>query len=253
MNVTTSSTVVKGIDNTSAMPLYAQVSALLRERITSCEWPAGEQIPTETELCKAYRTSRITIRQALALLVREGLIVRGRGKGTFVRDARLTAAPRSVSSFSTEITALGMKPGSRIINVRVIPASPDCAAEMDLDAGTQLLRVRRLRTADDKPIGIQTALLVASRFEGLKSLLTNDVSLYGVIREHFGIIPSGATEVFKASGVTGDDAELLECEPDLHAFKVTRVTYDARGIFEYTTSIMRGDRYQIRIALQNPQ
>jgi len=251
MSIATLSTVVKGVDNTSAMPLYAQVSALLRERIARSEWPTDEQIPSETELCQAYLVSRTTIRQALALLVRDGLIVRGRGKGTFVRDARLTAAPRSVSSFSTEITELGMKPGSRIINIRSIPASPDIAAEMDLAGGAQLLRVRRLRTADDKPIGIQTALLVVSRFQGLKSLLTDGVSLYEVIKENFGVIPSGATEIFKVSGVSRGDSELLECEPGLHAFNVTRVAYDAHGIFEHTTSILRGDRYQIRIALQN--
>ncbi len=197
MKSSRSSPVVENIDGTSALPLYVQVSTLLRGRIARGEWPAGEQIPTETELCDAYDVSRITVRQALALLVRDGLIVRGRGKGTFVRDARLTAAPRSVSSFSTELTDLGMKPGSRIISIGTVPASTRIAAEMDTPVGTQLLKLRRLRAGDDKPIGIQTTLLIASRFEGLQPLLANDVSLYGVIKESFGVIPSVSTEVFK--------------------------------------------------------
>lgn len=239
------------IDPSSPIPRYLQLTASFRERITSGEWSRGAQIPTETELCEAYDVSRTTVRQALALLERDGLLVRGRGKGTFVRDPSLTIAPRSVTSFSAELRDLGMRPGSRILATTVVAASEEMAAELDIEAGTELISLRRLRTADGRPIGIQHTLLIAARFSGLAGLLSDDSSLYQVLQDYYGVAASGATEVFKVAAVSGEDAKLLDCEPGQPAFHVVRVAFDDHGVYERTFSILHGDRYQIRIALHN--
>lgn len=241
----------KRVDITSPVPYYLQICESLRARILAGEWARGAQIPTEAELCEAYDVSRVTVRQALALLVRDGLLVRGRGRGTFVKEANLTAAPRSVSSFSAELRELGMKPGSRILHTEIVPAAPEIAAEMDVEVDSELISIRRLRTADGLPIGVQNTLLVASRFEGLLDVLQDSASLYQVMQDYYGVVASGATEVFKVTAVDEDDAVLLDCEPGQLAFEVTRVTFDERGVYERTLSVLHGDRYQIRIALQN--
>lgn len=240
---------VKRIDTSSALPYYAQLYAILKARITGGEWAAGHRLPSEPELCALYDVSRITVRQALALLAQDGHITRGRGKGTFVRDTRLTAAPRTVSSFSSELHALGMKPGSRVLDVRRITASAALAEEMNLEPGVDVVHVRRLRLADDRPIGVQTATLPAARFPGLEGLLGDDVSLYSILRDYFGVVGTGASETFKASTVGRADAALLECKPTTPAFDVTRISFDDEGVFEHTASLLRGDRYEIRIAL----
>jgi DNA-binding GntR family transcriptional regulator len=239
------------IDLSSPIPLYIQLSGSFRERITSGEWSRGVQIPTEAELCESYDVSRTTVRQALALLERDGLLMRGRGKGTFVRGPSLTVAPRSVSSFSAELRDLGMTPGSRILATSVVAASADVAAEFDIAVGTELISLRRLRTADDRPIGIQHTMLLAERFSGLPGLLADDSSLYQVLQDYYGVAASGATEVFKVTAVSHEDAKLLDCEPGQPAFQVVRVTFDDNGVYERTFSILHGDRYQIRIALHN--
>jgi GntR family transcriptional regulator len=237
------------IDTSSALPYYAQLYAILKARITGGEWPAGHRLPSEPELCALYDVSRITVRQALALLARDGHITRGRGKGTFVRDTRLTAAPRTVSSFSSELHDLGMKPGSRILEVRRTEAPAALAEEMRLEPGVEVIVVRRLRLADDRPIGIQTASLPAARFPGIEGLLGDDVSLYEILRDYFGVVGAGATEIFKASTVGRASAGLLECPPSAPAFEVTRISFDNEGVYEHTASLLRGDRYEIRIAL----
>lgn len=239
------------VDVSSGVPYYLQISEFLRERILSGEWPRGSQIPTEAELCDAYDVSRITIRQALALLVRDGLLVRGRGRGTFVREPNLTAAPRTVSSFSTELRELGMKPGARILSSKTVAADPETAAEMELEVGAELISIRRLRTADDRPIGIQDTLLDAARFDGLLDVLGESASLYQVLRDYYGVVATGAVEVFRVTAVTRADAQLLDCKVGQPAFQVSRLTFDERGIFERTSSVLHGERYQIRIALQN--
>lgn len=241
----------KRVDTSSPVPYYVQICESMRARIRSGEWPWGSQIPTEAELCDAYEVSRITVRQALALLVRDGLLVRGRGKGTFVREPNLTAAPRTVSSFSTELRELGMKPGAHILASTTITADPEIAAEMELDIGAPLISIRRLRTADDRPIGIQDTLLDAARFEGLTKVLGESASLYEVLKDYYGVVATSAVEVFKATGIGRADAKLLECRVGQPAFEVTRLTADDHGIFERTSSVLHGERYQIRIALQN--
>lgn len=239
------------VDQSSPLPFYRQVSQSVFDRIHAGEWAWGERLPSESELCEAYQVSRITIRQALALLVQDGLVVRSRGKGTFVRGPFLTAAPRSVSSFTAELRDLGMKAGSRILKVQTATAREEVAAEMGLAVGRPVVRIRRLRTADGRPIGIQDTLLVADRFPGIASKLTDESSLYSILRDVYGVIPTHAVEVFRSTGIRKADAAVIECDPGQPAFEVTRLSYDDSGIFERTHSVLHGDRYQIRIALTN--
>ncbi|WP_052436927.1 GntR family transcriptional regulator [Georgenia sp. SUBG003] len=240
-----------GLDPDSAVPLYAQLEAVLLRRVEAGEWPAGAQIPTESQLCEAYGVSRVTVRQALGRLARRGLLSRGRGRGTFVRDARLTAGARSVSSFSAELSERGMRPGSRLLDVGDVPATPEVAAALDREPGTALHQIRRVRLGDGLPIAVQTSLLVAERFPGLEAHLADDVSLYQVLRTRYGTAPVEATEVFRVTGIPKDVAPLLGVGRGAHGFHATRVTYDGREAFEHTTSYLRGDRYEIRLSLRN--
>ncbi|MFH5823630.1 GntR family transcriptional regulator [Georgenia sp. AZ-5] len=250
--MSTSAGVTQGVDTASMVPLYVQVEELLLRRITSGEWEPGRRIPTEQELCVAYGVSRVTVRQALARLVRRGLLSRARGRGTFVRDHRLTATARSVSSFSQELGALGKRPGAHVLGVDTVAASADVAAAMEREPGTELFRLRRVRTADGRPIAVQTSLLVAELFPGLPGRVREDGSLYEVLATHYAVVPVEAVEVFRVLGVPSSLAPLLEVPRGSHAFSVTRVTYDGRGAFEHTSSVIRGDSYEIRLALRNP-
>lgn len=244
--------VARRISPSSAVPFYLQLEELLLGRISSGEWPPGGQIPTESELCEQYRVSRVTVRQALARLVQRGLLSRGRGKGTFVRDSRVTASARSVSSFSTELNALGMKPGARLLGIDRVKASDAVADAMHRDPGTELFRLRRLRTADGQPIAVQTSLLVAEMFPGLEEKVTDNTSLYEVLASEYGIGPVEAIEVFRVAGVPRDLAPLLEVARGSHAFYVVRVSFVGPAAFEHTTSFIRGDRYEIVLPLRNP-
>jgi GntR family transcriptional regulator len=244
--------VVPRISPSSAVPFYLQLEELLLRRVSSGEWPPGGQIPTESELCELYGVSRVTVRQALARLVQRSLLTRGRGKGTFVRDSRVTANARSVSSFSTELVGLGMKPGAQLLGIDRVQASDEVAAAMNRDPGTELFRLRRLRTADGQPIAVQTSLLVAEMFPGLDGKVSDNNSLYELLGSDYGVSPVEAMEVFRVAGVPRDLAPLLEVARGSHAFHVVRVSFAGPAAFEHTTSFIRGDRYEIRLPLRNP-
>ncbi|MER7504130.1 GntR family transcriptional regulator [Nonomuraea pusilla] len=244
---------MKGLDPTSGVPLYLQVERSLRHRIDTGEWVAGAQLPSEEELGRHYEVSRVTIRQAVARLVDRGLLVREQGRGTFVRDTSLTAGARGVTSFTTELAELGHASGAKVLEQTVVTAAEcDLPPEMGLRPGDRLLRLRRLRTDSARPVGVQTALLPLDRFPGLDGLDFGDRSLYTTLRERYGLVPREAIETFTVGGVLDEDASTLGVAPGAHAFYVERLTFDAHGPFEYVRSVMRGDRYQVRLALRNP-
>ena len=74
----------KTIDRDSKQKLYVQIYSIIKDKIETGEWPAGNQIPTEDDLCKMYDVSKVTVREAIQELVREGCLKRQQGKGTFV-------------------------------------------------------------------------------------------------------------------------------------------------------------------------
>ena len=234
----------------SRLPLYYQVEEDMKRRIATHEWKVGEQIPTETELCVKYRASRVTIRQAVANLVSQGLVTRERGRGTFVRQPKVAAGMRGLTSFTEEMRGLGLSAGARVLETRREPASVDVAGKLRIEPGNELVVVKRVRLGDAAPIGIQTAHLVAARFPGLVEAELDGVSLYQYLRERYWLQPREAEEIFEVGPASKDVARLLECRTGYCCFLVERITYDDDGPFEYVTSVMRGDRYRIQLGLR---
>jgi GntR family transcriptional regulator len=99
------------------------------------------------------------------------------------------------------------------------------------------------------PIGIQASHLPEARVPGLLADAANVQSLYGWLREHCGITPVKAKEVYRVGRVAETDADLLQLTAGTPAFEVERIAYDTRGPFEYALSTMRADRYEIRSTL----
>lgn len=241
------------VSRSSPLPLYHQVEVDMRQRIESGEWRRGEQIPTEAELCTIYGASRITIREAVRRLTEDGLLVRRRGSGTFVREARITAGARGLTSFTEEMAALGLRGESRVLSVAVQASSAPVSDRLGLSAGAEVVTIRRLRLVDGTPMGIQCAYLPAERFPGLDAIDLGVGSLYTVLADRYGVAPVEAEETFEVAPIRAADARLLQVAAGACAFRVERVTYDERGAFEFVTSIMRGDRYQVRIGLRLQQ
>lgn len=238
----------------SPVPMHYQVERDMRERIESGVWQPGEMVPGEMELCALYGVSRTTLRQAISVLVDEGLIVRERGKGSFVRSSMITAGSRGLTSFSDEMAVIGMRAGARVLSIKQEAASAEMAKRLRLQAGDPLVVVRRVRFANDDTIGIQTAYLSASRFPGLEEADLTDQSLYKYLEEHYGVVVAEAEEIFSVRAITGQNAQLLSVSDNTCGFYVERLTFDGtKEPFEFVTSILRGDRYRVQLYLRAPR
>lgn len=241
----------RSVDRSRPEPLYLQVEVALRERMLRGEWRPGTKIPSEEQLCKDYGVSRVTMRQAIRTLVEDGYLERARGRGTFVREPTLTAGVRGLNSFSEEMRALGLDPGGRVLAIDVVRAEEVVAERLGIEIDDRVVRLRRLRTGDGKPIGVQTTCLPAIRFPGLESVDLTDRSLYAVLEQRYGVSMTEAHETFWVTRIGRSDAELLQVSRGACAFRVERVASDEQSAIEFTASLMRGDRYRIQWVLRS--
>jgi GntR family transcriptional regulator len=230
-------------------PLWHQTERALRALIADGAWPDGAQLPNEGKLGEMLGVSRITMRHALRNMEEYGLLRREQGRGTFVRSSTVIAGVRGPTSFTQEMADRGLAVGSRILGLEAIPADNAIASALEVREGTEVYKIRRLRSGGGQPIGIQTAYLLAKRTPGLLDISGSIPSLYATLRDRFGLTPQSALEIYRVGAVSEIDAGLLEVAPGSPAFIVHRITSDTRGPYEFTVSTMRGDRYEIRSKL----
>ena len=240
------------VSRSSRLPLYYQVEQDMRSRIRRGEWKTQQQIPTESELCDLYDTSRITVRQAVRELISDGLLSPLRGKGTFVNEPSVTAGEGGLNSFTQATLGLGQTAGTLVLEQFLSRASPEVARQLRIDPGDDVVEIKRLRLGDSTPIGIQTAHLVGRRFPGLEDAPLSGASLYEYLRGHYSVRPQTWEETFRVGRASRRDARLLECASGFCCFFGERTTSDEEGVFELTYSVMRGDRYQVHLSVREP-
>ncbi|MEM3265263.1 MAG: GntR family transcriptional regulator [Candidatus Micrarchaeaceae archaeon] len=238
---------LKFLDESDPLPLYYQLKVLLKERIDK-EWKSGSKIPTENELAKFYGTSMMTVRQAIGLLVNEGLLIRKQGKGTFVAPAKIQKGPRILNSFTEEMKQRGFEVRSEILRFSKIIPDSDVKKILNISNDDQVYFIQRLRYANDEPIGIQSTNLA---FEGTLESSELTGSLYELLETKFGIQIKYADEFYSAILIDKQMSHLLNVPFPSVGFAVKRIgyTFDGKPI-EYTESIMRADKYSISVRLQ---
>ena len=237
----------------SPIPLYHQVKDAIRDRIDAGYWKPGDQLPTEDDFMARLRVSRITIRQALRELSALGYIRREQGRGTFVERARLDRGSRELASFTEEMRRRRAVATSAVLERGVMQASLVVAAILKVPPSAPVFRLRRLRFADDEPLGVQTAFLSRALVPGIDEMdFDATTSLYDLLRSRYGLQAARAKETHMAVLVGPDDADRLRVPAGSPALATERVAFLADGRpLEYVRSIMRGDRYKLTLDLVN--
>lgn len=220
-----------------------RLQEILEEFVATSE--PGEQLPSERELASRHGVARMTVRGAIEQLVRDGLVHRVQGQGTFVSEPRV-AQSASLTSFSEDMAARGMVPSSIVLAQEVVPAVPAVALPLEVPAGEPIVRIERIRQGDGDPIALERTHLPARRFVGLDEVPLTDRSLYEVLHDEYGC-ELGTSEQ-RIAGVALSDAEahLLHTDADTPALRIERVTRDMQGRpIELVRSVYRGDRFEL--------
>jgi len=239
------------LNRDAAVPLYHQLKTAILRDIEAGRWKPGDRLPTEDELIARFHVSKITVRQALRELSQMGYVRREQGRGTFVQRPPLEEGPRELTSFTGEMRRHGLRASSKVLEQSVVQATEDIADPLEIGVGESVFRLRRLRFADDEPMGLQTAFIAMNLAPGIDAISFAGASLYEILAARYALFPTAARETHQAIPVPDDVAPLLRVAPGSPALAAERLTSLADGRpLEYVQSIMRGDRYKIVLDLR---
>jgi GntR family transcriptional regulator len=232
------------------VPFYFQLKRLLEQEIVSGRWQPGDRLRSEAEICDAFGLSRSTVRQALALLESEGLVVRSKGRGTFVGDTRSRSwlLQSSDGFFHDEVDRMGRTVTSRVVRAAVEPLRPDVADALALPEGSEGVTLERLRYVDDR-----LALYVVNHLPRAYASVVLDPnvargSLYERLAEEHGVEVVGARRVLEAVVAADKLAGLLEVERGAPLLYIESTSWD-RDLhpFDFYRAWLRTDRMKIEV------
>jgi GntR family transcriptional regulator len=227
------------LDESHDLPLYQQLQRSLRDAIEKRVLGPDDALPPERDLADDLSVSRITVRKAIDGLVDEGLLVRRQGAGTFV-CARVEKNFAKLTSFSEDMRARGRTPRSEWLKRAEGTVSPEESLSLGLSPGTPVYRFHRIRIADETPMSIEYATVLASCLPSIKAV---DSSLYEAL-ERTGNRPVRALQRLRAVLLNAEQAKLLGAREKDAGLLVERVGFvkDGRAV-EFSQSYYRGDVY----------
>ncbi len=229
------------------VPIYSRVERFLRDRIRSGALLPGDPIPPESQLVQQFQISRMTVRQALSRLVYDGLVVRYRGRGSFVAEPRLEHSKMWLS-FEEEMQARGAKIRIRLLERRIALASGKVAESLGLPEGAEVVVLKRLRFVDDQVVGIEIRYLPRAIGEALSADEVHHQPLVPAVRRILGKPRTRLILNVTASVVRGSEAKLLETRPGAPVLVREHIWFvEPEGPVQYGKSVFRADRYQMRL------
>ena len=227
------------------VPRYYQLKEILEKRLGSGEFQPGDQFPTDQDLCLEYNLSRGTVRRAVDMLVEEGRLRREQGRGTFTMTPQLIPIFFRMSNFDEEMRQRGRTPSTKLIQLNVIPANPNIAADLQLYPGEEVIEIARLRLADGQPMAYEKRYLAYKMCPELVHEDLEKESIHHLLIDKYKIPLIKARHTIEAHALTECEIELLEAPTGSAGFFVSRVTYtlNDRPVTLYQI-IYRGDEYR---------
>jgi GntR family transcriptional regulator len=221
--------------------------ALVRDQILSMldELSVGDALPSERRLSTDLSVSRPTLRAVIDELVREGLLLRRHGSGTYVAEPKI-ALPLTMTSFSEDMSRRGMVPSSRVVSFELTSAGAKLGQRLRLSPVEEVWVITRLRLADDETMAIEWLHAPRRLLPDLKREDLAQRSFYELLRERRGIVIASGVQTIEPTVTSPEEADLLGVPVHSPAFLFERTTEGQGGeVVEFVRSVYRGDRYRL--------
>jgi GntR family transcriptional regulator len=233
----------------AADPSHARIATWLLGRISGGWILTDDRLPPEADLADALGVSRMTLRQALGSLESRGWIERKRGRagGSFVREPRVPVDLTGLPGFTEQMRRANVRAGARLVRSGLVDATAEVAEGLGLARGQQVIEIVRVRSAHRRPLALEETYLPAELFPGLLDRSLSG-SLYGLMRDHYGLAPQHAQEWLEPEISSPRQAALLGVEPGSPVMLVTRRALAANGVaVEFAHDRYRPDRTRITL------
>ncbi len=231
------------------MSKYKEIAEDIRRDILDGKYNPNEQLALEKEMCEYYNVSRITIKKAVDELVAEGLVVKRRGAGTFVKafdnsDVEGFSMSKQFCGFSE--TNKGKKVESKVIEFEVIHPDEEIATKLKMSCDDFVYYIIRVRYADGEPIVVEYTYMPIGVVPGIKNDILHK-SIYSYIEDDLNLKIKSAHKTIRAIEATSEEKEYLCMDKNIPILEVEQVGFLDNGQpFEYSISHHRGDKSDFR-------
>jgi GntR family transcriptional regulator len=232
------------------VPLHARIKDVLRARILDGTYAPLAQIPSESELGAMFGVSRITARQALGSLQKEGLIFTLQGKGSFVSRPKAFQNVSSLMGFAESMSAMGHEVVNQLLGLRFVIAEPHVARHLQLAEDARVAEIRRIRLLDRAPVSLEVTYVPEGlgRRLGAADLVTRDI--FHVIENDCGTALGHADLEIDATLADQELANALRVTEGAPVLRIERLTHDAQGQpIDFEHLYFRADTFQYRLRI----
>ena len=200
-------------------------------------------------ICEQYGVSRTTVRLAMAELEHMGYIYKRHGKGTFVAALNKNSQNLMDSySFTDHMKEQGKNPSTKVLSFETLESTNYFAENLGISPGEKMIKITRLRLADELPMMLERTYLPMKSFSGLTEDMVTKKPLYEIFRENYSEIIKVADEEFSAGLLSDREAQLLEVPVDSACLKLLRTTYNNDNrVIEFTLSVARSDKFVYKV------
>jgi GntR family transcriptional regulator len=238
-----------GLKRIRGTPLYMQIKDDLQSRIDNAEWKEDDLLPTEAQFCREYQVSTITIREALKLLVQEGRLYRRAGKGTFITKPKFEHRLDSLFSMSRWAERQGITMTTKILKIEVLPCDACAATRLNIEKGTQVTRIDRLRLGDGEPLMFEKVWVPSELCPGIETYDMTTTPLHDILTHAYGLSYARAVEWIEPV-LPDDTIKNILGVKKMPLLLVSHTTYSATGRpLIAITSYYRGDRYKFSVEI----
>jgi GntR family transcriptional regulator, phosphonate transport system regulatory protein len=243
---------VVDVRRASGVPIYVQVAEDLEGAMLRGEYGVGDRLPTEHALAGRYGINRHTAGQALNQLQSKGLVIRVRGRGTFVRPGRVDYRVAERMSFTDSVARAGLTPSRRILGVRRVRALGRISAAMKVPAGEPLVSRESVNYAGEVPLDHAVKHFREGFFPGIAELLARPRSSRALIKSHYGVELYRACSTFEIEPADVAYARHLGVQPGAALLRVESLdTLEDGEPAEWGVTYFRGDATRVRVCLRD--
>lgn len=232
------------------IPLYTQIKEALRAKIVDGTYVAHQRLPSESEMITAFGVSRITVRQAMNDLQKEGLVFKVHGKGTFVALPNVSQELTHLQGFGEAMGLLGHETFSGVFGLASVTGSSIVCDKLGLAHGEPLTEIRRVRYLNREPISIDYSWLRIEIGSRLSEQNLRDKDLFSILENELGQRLHSADVEIDATSANAEIAARLNVTPGSPILRIERLTYASQNkplVFEYLHYRPENFKYKLRV------